>query len=681
MVFFPLTLALWIGGVLSLLFGIRYPRLWIGFAVFQFVWRLGDLLLYRTGDLTRDLGAVAIGLAAAALAVASIRRLPGLIVIVGSFVAGASIALTILGTISIHAAMWVPMIITILAAIASAVLCWRFLPFTTAIIALSAITGAHILSNLIRDLLDGLVITGLSVSNQPELFSPMFNITDALQTAIFFLLAAVGIRYQRQHRLRWRPALGLVTVALAALVLSACAHWPAPAGHLLTASDPAAGTQPEQRPQITLSPDDRILVLVPHPDDEVLAAAGVIQRSVEMGLPVKVVYFTNGDYNEGSFALYFRRISLDPDESLRGGYVRYAESLASMADLGVPASQVVFLGYPDFGTRDIWLSHWGNRPPYRARFTRRNAVPYRHSQSPGAPYRGENILQDLSAILIGFKPTKIFTSHPGDEHPDHQALPLFLDVALWNLEDEIGQPQVYYFITHYGRWPEPKGLDPAWPNNPPAKFDVGNRWYAFALTKAEIEHKLAALKAHSTQWGSGRLFLESLVRRNESFDTLAEIPLDPNHRVAVITSESSAFPDLPLADLSPEDRAAFVDVDLRTIRLQNDSLVLDLKLSKPLSGEIKAQVHLASYRTGIPFAEMPKITIDATSLKEKVYERGRRLVSESVETSGDATTRQISVPLALLSDPNKVLLSAWVANENIQLDSVPWVVIDLSANP
>ena len=42
--------------------------------------------------------------------------------------------------------------------------------------------------------------------------------------------------------------------------------------------------------QLALRPDDRILVLAPHPDDEVLGCAGVIQRALAMGLPVRVVF-------------------------------------------------------------------------------------------------------------------------------------------------------------------------------------------------------------------------------------------------------------------------------------------------------------------------------------------------------------------------------------------------------
>ena len=101
------------------------------------------------------------------------------------------------------------------------------------------------------------------------------------------------------------------------------------------------------RPQIELQNGDRLLVVVPHPDDDILSTAGTIQQALDMGLPVKVVFFTNGDYNETSFALYRKEITLDQTEALRLGETRREEALAAQGILGVTPEQVVFLGYPD----------------------------------------------------------------------------------------------------------------------------------------------------------------------------------------------------------------------------------------------------------------------------------------------------------------------------------------------
>ena len=53
--------------------------------------------------------------------------------------------------------------------------------------------------------------------------------------------------------------------------------------------------QIELSPFPPLSPDDRILVLAPHPDDELLGAAGLLLEAEEKGVEAKIVIATNGD--------------------------------------------------------------------------------------------------------------------------------------------------------------------------------------------------------------------------------------------------------------------------------------------------------------------------------------------------------------------------------------------------
>ena len=86
----------------------------------------------------------------------------------------------------------------------------------------------------------------------------------------------------------------------------------------------------------------------------------------------------------------------------------------------------VFLGYPDFGTMNIFTGYWGSSKSFRSMFTRVTAVPYKECLSYGAPYTGESILKDIKKILIDFKPTKIFLTLPVDTNPDHRSIYLFL---------------------------------------------------------------------------------------------------------------------------------------------------------------------------------------------------------------------------------------------------------------
>ena len=48
---------------------------------------------------------------------------------------------------------------------------------------------------------------------------------------------------------------------------------------------------------LALTPSDRLLVLVPHPDDESVATGGLLQHATAVGAKALVVFFTEGDNN------------------------------------------------------------------------------------------------------------------------------------------------------------------------------------------------------------------------------------------------------------------------------------------------------------------------------------------------------------------------------------------------
>ena len=49
--------------------------------------------------------------------------------------------------------------------------------------------------------------------------------------------------------------------------------------------------------RLSLLASDRVLVLAPHPDDESLAAAGLLQHARGRGAAIRVVFLTDGDRN------------------------------------------------------------------------------------------------------------------------------------------------------------------------------------------------------------------------------------------------------------------------------------------------------------------------------------------------------------------------------------------------
>ena len=83
-----------------------------------------------------------------------------------------------------------------------------------------------------------------------------------------------------------------------------------------------------------------ILVLAPHPDDDVLIAAGVVSNAHNQGKSVKIVYVTNGDINGTS-----------------QGYFREAEAVTGQSYLGTAENDLIFLGYPDSHLQEIYDSY------------------------------------------------------------------------------------------------------------------------------------------------------------------------------------------------------------------------------------------------------------------------------------------------------------------------------------
>jgi LmbE family N-acetylglucosaminyl deacetylase len=709
-----MSLAILSGGLLALFAGRRWYAVWLGFATYFFITRILDLGLFRASETIRSVGGLLIALLVVGLVVVLHQRVIRYVPPVGGLIVGALVGERLLGFIYPEAGKFLFFGVLLLGGLIGFYIFSRRLDFDEAVILLSSLWGASYISKVIFDVVDVFLISAVGVLGSS--FTGFLDTTLLLQSLLWLGLTLLGIFVQR--RLGYTPIhivekempedseeepqptkrrgwlIGavfgiLLIVLLLAVIIGSNSRLSKSIRtsltnleHLLGLEAEAPGDAPWEwtttllRPQLALQDEDRLLVLVPHPDDDILSTAGVIQQALEKDLPVKVVFFTNGDYNETSFALYRKEITIDQTEALRLGETRREEALAAQGILGVSPEQVVFLGYPDGGGLEIFQQHWDENEPYRALLSGQNSVFYTFTQTPNAPFKGESIVADIKKVVSDFQPTKIITSHPGDVHPDHQTLPLYLQVALWELEQEIA-PEIYHFITHYGRWPQPRGYQPEHPLEPPSQYDVGNRWRIFPISMEERDKKLQALQAHKTQWGSGQPYLESVVKANELFDVIDEIPISPGEEVEILPAETAFTGEV--LHLHPEnEQNAFTEAEVRTVKLEGDELVFAIELEQPLAGDVKAKVWLKGFREDIPFGEMPKIFIDVSAGDFKISDGGRELDPDSVEFSGTPTRREVRVPLALLGNPQRIMLSAHTSIGDVTLDNIPWVFLSIN---
>jgi len=429
---------------------------------------------------------------------------------------------------------------------------------------------------------------------------------------------------------------------------------------------------------VTFSSTDRVLVLAPHPDDEVLGAGGIIQQAVAQKIPVKVAFLTYGDSNQWSFLIYRKHPVVFPAAVENMGIVRHDEAINAAKVLGLRPQDLIFLGYPDFGTLNIWYYHWNQRPAYRSIMTRVVAVPYKSALRMGAPYKGEEILRDIRSILREFKPTKIFVSHPADHNGDHLAFYLYLKVALWDegMDQEV---QLYPYLIHYLTWPKPKGFHPEKILLPPAILEDTETWKQFHLNASQLLIKKQALEAHKTQYFSSPRYLLSFVKFNELFGDIPPVKLHLHENVSVISGQRKLMTstmELP-EELNQQERTAFIGVDWKSLRWDPQNIVVTIGLSKPLAQDVEASIYFFGYSKQTAFSQMPKLNVRLGVLSYSVYDQNKRLEQSVVQINRSPNNVTITVPLKLLGYPQKILTSARTSLANFPLDTASWVVLEL----
>ncbi|SMB92310.1 N-acetylglucosaminyl deacetylase, LmbE family [Thermanaeromonas toyohensis ToBE] len=268
---------------------------------------------------------------------------------------------------------------------------------------------------------------------------------------------------------------------------------------------------------------ERILIISPHPDDEVLAAGGLIARAKSEGASVHVVFLTNGDGFRRGLEAWNGLLPPDSGDFLAYGNRRQEEASKALAILGVPPEDITFLGYPDGGLGKIWWAYWSTEKPYRSPTTHSRAVPYATALSPGAVYSGINILADLLRVIKSYQPTVVLLPDTADSHPDHWATGAFTLAALaaWEREGGGEFPKVYSYLVHSGAWQLAPALHRNAPLLPPSFFLYrGTSWYKLPLDENVLLKKKQALDEYKTQKEVMGTFFANFLRPNEIFSYL-----------------------------------------------------------------------------------------------------------------------------------------------------------------
>ncbi len=349
-------------------------------------------------------------------------------------------------------------------------------------------------------------------------------------------------------------------------------------------------TVPAKERKIAVNKDDRLLIIAPHPDDETLGPGGLAQQATAAGATVKAIVITTGDGYKHAVQVNLKVNEPTAEDYRRLAEMRHKESLAAMAALGV--RDVVFLGYADGSLNSLWRESW-DYDQLHTGLNGGNTGPYDFAYEPGAPYCGENLVKNLSSIILEFKPTIIVYPTPEDLHHDHWAANAFTQYVI--AQDNISTRE-YTYLVHRGKlWPSPPIYEPDRVMDPP--YQMGEEdaaWLRHAVTEGERVAKLEAIEKYKTQLPLADQFLKAFVRRNELYAIYPKLTLTEVQALADGTEGS--MPGTVINDYGASELSQTLGGvgDIRRIAAVTDDKNVDMivELERPLQAGTVLMINL-----------------------------------------------------------------------------------------
>jgi len=205
----------------------------------------------------------------------------------------------------------------------------------------------------------------------------------------------------------------------------------------------------------------RTLVIAPHPDDESIAAGGLLQRAIAGGGDVHVIVVTDGDNNPWPLRYLKKKVRVTDADRAEWGALRREESRRALATLGVPSNASTFLGYPD-----RLLTTMARRGDLRVR-------------------------DAIASAIESFSPSLLVIPSAFDLHPDHRAIG-------WFAHDVAKGCEIVTYVIH---------------GHPPHE----RLSFRFELNAEEAARKRAAIECHQSQLVLSRTRFLSYARPVEEF--------------------------------------------------------------------------------------------------------------------------------------------------------------------
>lgn len=213
----------------------------------------------------------------------------------------------------------------------------------------------------------------------------------------------------------------------------------------------------------------KLLVLVPHQDDELNIAGQLLPTFIESGWECKVCFSTNGDGFKSN------------------GPVRTREAMKAAEYLGIGSKNLVFLGFddsmgPDHPYGRVSDAAIASAPPTK---TYSDEVACYSALRSGAtlPQCRRTLVADIEHMITYWKPDSIICIDY-DSHPDHRALSLAFEEALGSVlvRDTAYRPLVLKKFAYSSIWYGPadySSFAPTMKPEPCGPFELDNPMYAW----------------------------------------------------------------------------------------------------------------------------------------------------------------------------------------------------------
>jgi len=425
---------------------------------------------------------------------------------------------------------------------------------------------------------------------------------------------------------------------------------------------------------LVLNSTERILIVAPHPDDESLAPAGLIQKAISQDIPVKVVMMTTGDGYKHATELNLHVLDPKPEDYRKLGEMRRLETLAAMRKLGLKDEDVTFLAFNDGSVNSLWGKNWD----YDKLHLGLNGAlesPYDFAYQPRSPYCGDQVVKELTEIILDYGPTTIVFPSAEDVHHDHWATNAFVQYTLAKEEFKVRELQ---YLVHRGRgWPTPLRLARKKELSiPHALQGIKVTWIWKPMSKSEEDLKEQALNSYNTQKIVAVGFLDAFVRENELFmkytiPDLVQVDNAPTLDSKGLPGQVAIDPnDDSLLDGPPKGG------DLEVLWLFRDAKTL--WLIGDVRNETNPDIIYALHIRYIKKDKVERLDVEVKDGKPTVPIYATNSITEKIEIEHDEETGRVAakIPADRLNNADYIMIDVETykdqIDENHWLDRTAW---------